>query len=257
MKRLAVGFVLALIASLLSIDIAPAVSPPSFIAVTRGPVGSLVTVRSIDGCVAPAGASQWVAIVNFAQGANNQLGFVDLAVAANGSWSGSIRVPSSAVLGPAQLTAQCFDPTHTIQTQIPYSPVTFTVAPGSFDSGAVTAAVGSTVTVRSIDGCVAPAGASQWVAIVNFAQGTNSQLGFVDLAVAADGSWSGSIPVPTSAVPGPAQLTAQCFDASRAVSNQIIYAPVAFTVESIVSSTPISAAATATAFAVRLGPSRP
>ena len=257
MKRLAVGFVIVLIASLISIDIAPALGPPSFIAVTDGPVGAVLTVRSIDSCGHPSQARQWVALVNFAQGGNPQLGYVDLTVATDGNWFGSIRVPSSAVEGPAQLTVQCFDPTHTVQNLVSYTPVTVIVTPGSFDTGPVSGVVGSMVTVRSIDGCVAPSGTSQWVAIVNFAQGANSQLGFVDLAVAADGSWSGSILVPTAATLGPAQLTASCFDPTHTSQSRIPYSPVAFTVESTVSSTPISSAATATAHAVRLGPAQP
>ncbi len=228
-----------------------------FIATTDGAIGSVVTVRSTDGCIAPAGASQWVAIVNFAQGANGQLAFADVTVAADGSWSGSIRIPTSAVFGPAQITAQCFDPTHTSQTQIPYSPVGVSVAPGSFETGASSAPVGSMVTVRSNDGCAAPIGAVQWVAVIDFAQGAIDQLAFVDLTVATDGSWSGSILVPSSALLGPAQITAQCFDPTHASQTRILYSPVALTVESIVSSAPISSAATASALAVRLGPSQP
>ncbi len=228
------------------------VTPGTFDATPTGALGSSITVRSEDGCVTPAGAGDWVAIVNFAQGSNAQLSFVDLAVAADGSWSGTIRVPPTATLGPAQLVASCFDAQHNVSFGATYTSDPFNVTPGSFDA-APGGAVGSSVTVKSIDPCFAPAGAFAWTVIVHFAQGGNNQLNFATGILATDGSWSGTFVVPATAVLGPAQVTARCFDASNAIVTVATYSPVSFTVSATVTAaTRVSTAATATAPAVRV-----
>ncbi len=238
LRRVAVGLVIAVLAAFSSVSSAPAAGGSSTFTANAasGAVGSLVSVKAVDGCPAPAGAAAWTTIVNFSQGSNAQVSFVDLSVAADGSWSGSIRVPTGATLGAAQLTATCFDPSHVSQTQVVYSPVAFTVVASSFSANVASGAVGSLVSVRSVDGCAAPAGAAAWTTIVNFSQGSNAQVNFVDLSVAADGSWSGSIRVPTGATSGAAQLTATCFDASHVSQTQVVYSPASFNVTTVVPS---------------------
>ena len=89
--------------------------------------------------------------------------------------------------------------------------------------------VGTRVTL-SPTACPAPAGAGSWTSLVKFAQGSNSEVSFANYPIAADGTWGGQFTIPTAAVPGSAQLIAQCFDASHAVPTTVDYAPVNFTV---------------------------
>jgi hypothetical protein len=91
-----------------------------------GPVGSTVTVANQSPCPTPAGAGDWIAIVKFAQGTNGEVSFKDFAVDPSGNWGGSFTIPYAAT-GAAQLTAACFDATHTIQTELDYQPDSFTV----------------------------------------------------------------------------------------------------------------------------------
>jgi hypothetical protein len=102
------------------------------------------------------------------------------------------------------------------------SPV-FTATPHSTTAGAVE-------TIAAVDLCPAPAGAGDWVAIVNVAQGGNSQITFKNFLIAVDGSWGGTLQLPASLVPGPAQLTASCFDAHHDVADEVDYASVDLTI---------------------------
>jgi large repetitive protein len=111
-----------------------------------GPVGTVVAVHSVGPCVMPAATSGWNAIVGVAQGANSQLTFVNLAVAADGSWSGHITIPGSAGPGAAQLTATCFDSSGVVQATVPYTPLDFTVTVGPLDH-LVLAPSAATITV--------------------------------------------------------------------------------------------------------------
>ena len=128
MKRLRVGLLITLMASLAPIGIARVTgSTPIFVSATDGAVGSVTRVQSLDDCIAAPGAVAWTALVRFVQG-GTILGSVNAAPAGDGNWSGSIRVPTTASLGAAQLTAQCFDPSHTVATQATYTANDFTVS---------------------------------------------------------------------------------------------------------------------------------
>jgi hypothetical protein len=99
-----------------------------------------------------------------------------------------------------------------------------------------------TVVGVSPTACPAPAGAGSWTGLVKFAQGGNPELSFANFVIAADGSWGGQLAIPTGAVPGAAQLIAQCFDATHTVPTSVDYAPVNF----LVTSAPPAATATPT-----------
>jgi hypothetical protein len=113
-----------------------------------------------------------------------------------------------------------------------YAPLDFTVTTPTFAASANTGSEGTVVSVHSLSTCVKPASATAngWNVIVQVAQGANSQLTYVNLAVAVDGSWSGQITIPGTAIPGPAQLTATCFDSGTSVTPRVSYAPLDFTV---------------------------
>jgi hypothetical protein len=83
--------------------------------------------------------------------------------------------------------------------------------------------------VGSITPCPAPPGAGDWYANVAFFQG-GSELSYVDLSVATDGSWVGDIVVPFGATPGGAELRAKCFDATLDGASTLTYRPVDLTV---------------------------
>jgi hypothetical protein len=214
---------------------APAVSVDK----TSGPVGTVVSLTAAP-CPAPVGAVAWTAIVRFAQGANPAISFANFSIAANGNWAGQFTIPTGAGPGNAQLTAQCFDASHAVQTTVDYAPVSFSVTPSALGAHETSGPVGTTFAL-SPDLCPAPAGVGAWTAIVQFAQGGNPALSFKNFTIASGGSWSGLFAIPTGAVPGIAQLTAQCFDASHTVQTTVDYAAQPFEVtQSELGATPVS-----------------
>ena len=195
-----------------------------------GPVGTTFGLSPTP-CPAPAGAGAWTSLVKFAQGANSELSFANYVIAADGSWGGTFTIPTGAVPGNAQLIAQCFDASHAVQTTVDYVPENFEVTQSTLGASPVSGPIG-TIVGLSPDGCPAPAGAGSWTSLVKFAQGSNAELSFANYPIAADGSWGGQFIIPSTAVPGSAQLVAQCFDASHAVQTTVDYAPVDFLVTS-------------------------
>jgi len=103
-------------------------------------------------------------------------------------------------------------------------------APATFSANPTTGQVGDPIAVASITACPAPEGAGDWVAIVNVAQGSNDQVSYKDFLIADDGSWSGTIDLPTGLTLGSATLTATCFDASHDVENEVDYTAIPITV---------------------------
>jgi hypothetical protein len=110
-------------------------------------VGDVISVASITPCPPPDGAGDWTAIVNVAQGSNDQVSFEDFLVANDGSWSGTITVPSGVTLGAASLTATCFDAFHDVEGELVYQSNDITVvAPATTTSTSTTTAPSSTST---------------------------------------------------------------------------------------------------------------
>jgi hypothetical protein len=194
-----------------------------------GAVGHAVGVFPFSDCPAPADASQWIAIVSFAQGGNSQISYRNYVVNAAGNWGGYFTIPIGAVPGAAQLTASCFDPSHTSPSTFDYAPVPFTVVQSTFGAAA-SGPVGAPINVHDVGPCPAPAGASSWTALVRFGQGANPDISSQNYTVDGAGAWSGDFTVPYGVVPGPAQLTATCFDASHASQVALDYVAVPFTV---------------------------
>jgi hypothetical protein len=186
-------------------------------------------------CPKPVGASDWTVVVSFAQGANSQVSFRNFVPDAAGNWGGQFTIPVGAALGAAQLTAQCFDPTHTSQDTFDYSPVPFTVDASAFSATPATVAVGSSIRVADVGPCPAPA-STNWTVLVSFAQGSNDQVSSRNYGPDAAGAWAGTFTVPIGAVPGAAHLTARCFDASHASPTTVEYGPMPLTV--VVDTTP-------------------
>jgi hypothetical protein len=194
------------------------------------PVGGSISVSAGGVCPAPAGATSWISIVHFAQGANPAISFRIYAVDGTGHWGGSLTIPYGAVAGPAQLTASCFDAAHASAVTVDYQPVPFTVTVPTFTATPASNAVGSVISVAGDSPCPTPPGATAWTAIVSFGQGANSQVAFRNYGVDGAGNWGGTFTVPAAARVGAAQLTASCFDAAHASPTELDYAPRAFTV---------------------------
>jgi hypothetical protein len=110
-----------------------------------GPIGTVVAVSPTT-CPAAAGATSWTALVAFAQGGNPQLSFANFVVAADGSWGGQFTIPIAASAGSAQLTAQCFDASHTVQTTVSYAPFDFQVTAGTAATATPTPSLTATPT---------------------------------------------------------------------------------------------------------------
>lgn len=102
-------------------------------------------------------------------------------------------------------------------------------------------------TVAAVDKCVAPVGAGDWVAIVNVAQGANPQVSYKNFLIAGDGSWGGTLTLPAGLSPGPATLTAACFDAQHHVADEVNYASIALTITTPPSSSAATTPATSSA----------
>jgi hypothetical protein len=102
--------------------------------------------------------------------------------------------------------------------------------PPLFSADPTTGPVGTTITVHSTTPCTPPPGAGDWVAIVNVAQGTNTQLTYKNFLIDTTGNWGGTLTIPTTTSTGPAQLTAACFDATNHLTTTITYQPVDYTV---------------------------
>ncbi len=103
--------------------------------------------------------------------------------------------------------------------------------PTLFDANPTSGPVGSQIQVGSFTPCPKPATGGAWSNIVNFAQGSNSQVSYRNFPISAEGFWQGTFSIPVGAVPGAAQLTAACFNASSSPDpDAVTYTPVSFTV---------------------------
>ena len=206
------------------------VDASTFAATAAAAPGTSAAVHDVGPCPAPAGATSWTVLVHIGQGANPDISGRNFVVDGSGHWAGDLLIPYGIAPGAAQLTATCFDASHASQVQLDYQAVPFTVTVPTFTATPGSNAVGSLLAVAGGSPCPAPGGAGAWTAIVRFAQGANAAVSYLDLAVGPTGAWGGRFTVPPGAIPGPAQLTASCFDAAHTSQAQLDYAPVAFTV---------------------------
>jgi hypothetical protein len=124
---------------------------PTFSATpTSGPIGTSIAVAAITKCPPPGGAGDWVAIVNVAQGADDQVSFKNFLIANDGSWSGTINLPNGLTLGAASLTASCFDAHHDVPDTVDYAAIPITVvAPTTTTSSTTTTAPSSTTSTTA------------------------------------------------------------------------------------------------------------
>jgi len=125
-------------------------APPTFSAApTTGSVGDSIDVAAITKCPPPKGAGDWVAIVNVAQGSNDQVSYKNFLIADDGSWSGSITLPNGLTLGDASLTAACFDAQHDVPDEVDYAAIPITVvAPTTTTSSATSTTTALTSTTE-------------------------------------------------------------------------------------------------------------
>ena len=206
------------------------VDASTFAAAAGGPPEGSLAVHDVGPCPAPSGATSWTVAVHVGQGANAVISSTNFVVNGSGHWSGAITIPYGVTPGAAQVTASCFDASHTSHVSLDYQAVPFTVTVPTFTVAPTSNARGSRITVSGDSPCPAPAGAGAWTVLIRFAQGADPALSFTDLPVGPAGAWGGSFTVPPGAVLGAAQLTASCFDAAHATATQLDYAPVPFSV---------------------------
>jgi hypothetical protein len=158
----------ALVASAGLLIVAPAATAlpdPTFSASpTTGVIGDTISVASVTACPAPEGAGDWVAIVNVAQGSDDQVSFENFLVAGDGSWSGTITLPAGLVTGDATLTAACFDATHDVDAEVDYTDIPITIVEATTTtSSTTTVAPASTTTTAATAPSTTAAAAAQAV----------------------------------------------------------------------------------------------
>jgi len=145
----AVGFAAAAILCSFVVASPSLAATPTFSATpTSGPIGTSIAVAAITKCPPPGGAGDWVAIVNVAQGSNNQVSFKNFLIANDGSWSGTINLPNGLTLGAASLTASCFDAQHHVPDTVDYAAIPITVVAPTTTTTSTTTSTASTSTTE-------------------------------------------------------------------------------------------------------------
>jgi hypothetical protein len=123
---------------------------------------------------------------------------------------------------------------------------TFTASPTSL-------APGGSISVQSVAPCTLPAGVTGAPQAELALTRNNTTLGRATIVAAADGSWSGSVPVDASAAGGSAQLTAFCIASPQAEGALFEYQAVTVTITgNALARTGSSTAPAATAVAIGL-----
>jgi hypothetical protein len=101
-----------------------------------GPVGTIITVKSVTPCVPPQGASNPEVEVVLFNEHDIQQGALTIdevfQVGADGTWSGQVTVPADAELGESAIDAACFaSAAPTEEPFLIYEPQGFTVTPAA------------------------------------------------------------------------------------------------------------------------------
>ena len=214
-----------------ALAVVPVVADGAFDALPdHGPVGAVVGVFPFSNCPAPTGAGDWVVQLRFAQGANSAISFQDFVLSSAGGWGGNFTIPIGAQPGAAAITAECFDAAHATQATFTYADVPFTVESSTFAALPTSAPVGGTIAVHDVGPCPAPAGASSWTVVVHVDQGATAAISSQNYVVDGAGHWGGHLVLPYGVVPGPAQLSATCFDATHIPAVTLVYAAVPITI---------------------------
>jgi hypothetical protein len=172
--------------------------------------------------------------VYFGQQANPAVYLRSFVVADDGSWGGPVQIPDTAAVGPARLSAVCFDAAHHIAsaTDVYYTPLWIDIVPvHTFAVDRSAASPGTPVRVSSVDPCPAPTDAADWYYVVAVRDPQSGAYYGTPPTGAPDaaGTWAATVNMPPS---GTAQIAAGCGDHDRSAGSTDfdLYVPTTITV---------------------------
>jgi hypothetical protein len=219
---------------------------------TSGIAGAALAVSSVTPCLLPAGMTGApFARVTLTQGSTVLLSG-DFTADASGAWGGTMSGPwqGQAVVGPAIVAAECIASLQAEGSLLAYQDVAFTVLasepsapPATFQATPTSGPTGTVISLTGA-GCMGDMDifgvTGHGVIQVTLTQGpTVLVTETLHSASPFSGDWTGSLTLPTQAVPGPANIAALC-DPNATPPSPYQYPNVVFTVSAAPISSPIS-----------------